>query len=160
MTTWEEVTGDKPISPGSYRFRATVRAPYNATIRAAIENGIKIQIVAKGGTPGKFASAPPLYSSSGTLMPWPFTHEFAMPVRDPNKPVQAGLDPRAFLLIVAGVVVLGLTFFLVEHKLERLVTTVGEQVRDTTKPLFDLLSPGTLVLALLGLVLVLRARRA
>ncbi len=158
-STWIVAPDGKPLTPGMYRLSGTIAAPYNDTVRKALEAGLRVQVIAKGEVPKVFASSPPLYSSGGRLEPWPFSLTFEHP--QPSGRVEAGIDPRAFLLIVAGVVTLGLTFVLISSKLEKLITTTSDEViKPILDPLAQLLSPGTIVLAIVGMFIFLRARRA
>jgi len=84
-----------------------------------------------------------------TLGPWPFIARFERPA---DEPTMAGVNVAAVALLVTAVAALALGLSLLSTKVDKLLQTLS----DTLKPV---LSPGTLVLAVLAIFLITRARK-
>jgi hypothetical protein len=142
----------EPIAAGeTYRFNASLSAPYNKVTRKAVEVAYRVQLGLKGFKVIAFSSAPGLYSAhSGALGPWAFFVTFVAPVGGAVK--TAGLDARAIIAIAIVIVVIGVSARTIGGSLERLITTAGETVKgDLLAPIFN---PGTLILIVLAIAIV------
>jgi len=161
VSTFEPVSEGARLVPGeTYRIRATVRGPYNAAVTGALRLAFDAQLVLKGNTVLGHDHAPPLWDMhTNALGPWPYLVTFRPPpAPDPNAPMQAGIDARAVAGIVAAVIALVLAVALVSSKLEHLVATVADESRKTVHELGgSLLSPGTIILVVLAIALVVGA---
>ena len=153
--TWEPVPSQAPLGPGTYRIVGAFKGAYNPATREGLKRGLQLKLEAAGNRFLYFLHAPPVMSAhDAKLGPWPFTIAFERP-RD--QIAVAGFDGRAVLGLLALIAGAALALSIVAARLEKLVTAIGREViQPTLKPL---LSPGTIVLAALGVFLFLQARR-
>jgi len=148
-SVWSEVPPAQRLTPGKYRAIGTVRGAYNAATRAAVAVAMRVKVEAQGNTWVGFTSSPPLYNAHDfSEGPWVFTVRFDRPEGEPTR---AGIDGRSIAVILALVASAALGLALLSTKLEKLVETL-------TNPLKPILSPGTIVLAVLAIFLLTRAR--
>ena len=70
--------------------------------------------------------------------------------------VQAGLDPKAMLALLALVVGSLAALALTDKHFERAVETVGDEVEDTIGAVGTLLNPATLAFVVLAIFLITR----
>jgi hypothetical protein len=150
---------DRRLVPGEvYRLRCTFRGAYNTFNRGLVETKFRLEAAAKGFRVRRVETFPPMIvAHTSSLAPWSATMEFEV---NPSGASQAGIDPRAALGVAALVITIALSFTLIESKLEKLVTVIGDTI---VKPPLDflqqLLSPGTLVLAFAAFAVFFLARR-
>jgi hypothetical protein len=161
--TWEPVsTSAAPVKGARYRWSAFIRLPYAKApvVRGVVSGALKVAAATGAIALEGVDSYPPAASSSGVLSDrWRLEARWRALVGgsayDVEPPSQAGLGQLVALVVGALLAGFGAVYIL--SKLEREV--VSPLVEDARKLLEPLLNPGALVLALVGVFLVLRARR-
>lgn len=154
-STWRPVSDTETQYVGqSYRMRQDIRLAYNALVVDAWETAWRINAAAKGDiTIDRFEVIPPAIGvwAPNTVPPWTLiTYYHVNPKPELS---QAGFDPRG-IIVLAGLVVAGLAITaLASQRLEKLVTTAGEQTKSVVH---ELLNPGVLVLVVVAIFLITR----
>lgn len=148
MATWQSVSTADTLKAGeTYRLVNVVKAPYNEVVKTAYRTQFQLMAWANDYTVKGFEFDPPMFTAhTNDLAPWSARMVFTPIPR--TGVVQAGMDPRALLALAATIIAGALALVLVSSKLEHLVTTTGQTVKDTvvgaTAPVFN---PAVLILA-------------
>lgn len=155
MSRWVEWKG-KQLPGEEYRVRCTLQGPYNAAITGALKLKFRAEGAAKGLTMLGFDHAPPLWDAhTNRLGPWPFIARYR--VQESEGISQAGIDPRVIFALAALVIAIAVSGALLSSKIEKrfedMVNTVGDKTKDV---LHEVLNPGLLVLAVVGIYLIAR----
>lgn len=148
--TWRDVEGNSPLVNGqTYRIHTYIRAAYTPTNVELLKKLFRLKLAGPFNQILRFEHAAPMYSAHGTgQTPFPFHVVF----KRTDGSTQAGIDPRGIMAIAALVVIAAASFYLISSKLQVLIETVGEEVRDTVSNAGDnlnktVLNPGLLLLA-------------
>lgn len=149
--TWQS-QGSLPLVIGErYRMVLKIRAPYNDVTEAAVRLQFEAKAIQNHYKLESFRAVVPFQRDTvdTSYMPtWTAYIEFT--VRPDQIAQEAGLDPRALLVLAGVVVTVALAFVLVESKIERLITTTintGEKAaKDLAKS--TVFNPGFLIIAL------------
>jgi hypothetical protein len=151
--TWKDVEGNAALQAGkTYRIHTYVKAAYTPANVELLKKLYRLKLAGPFNQIMRFEHAAPMYSAHGTGQnPFPFHVVFLRKGADPNAIAQAGIDPRGLMAIAALVVVAAASFYLISSKLQILVETVAEEVRDTVSNFGDnlnktVLNPGLLLL--------------
>jgi hypothetical protein len=141
MPAWEANSGNTLLPGETYRIRATVRGPYGSLYVGLMRTAFKWECFARDWDYVSVDSAPPMLSAhSGSFTPWTVTLSFRP--RGQVGVSEAGLDPRGLAVLAGVIVASALALVLIEPKLERLVSSVGDNVvRPITDPIARAVSP-------------------
>ena len=129
--TWVDVAdGERQQAGQTYRSIVSVRMPYNDFNSALITAGLRTQAALTGDFEIQSLEVlPPLVTAHESSPVWSVQMVY-VPKAKPEI-VQAGLDPRVILslvaLVVAGIVATGL----LSTRLQKLVQTSGDETRQT-----------------------------
>lgn len=151
---WKLVGAGESLQAGDeYRLSMTIRAPYNRAVTEGLSIAMRVNASLKGLTIKSITHAPPLFSTHTTTQPtWPFVVTFT-PKATPAI-VENGLDPKVIWALTALVVTSLLALAVTSQKLEKLIVTTGDTLRDLAE--HTVFNPGVLVLAVVGIYLITR----
>jgi len=157
---WEPAAPGKFVPGETYRVKGYVSAPYTRVNVMMVKAALRLKFDRKNVSIIRIFDEAPMYSAHGTgATRWPVTVEFIGKEATIN---ESELDPRALLALAAVIAVAGITFYMVESKVEHLVTATADAVsgvidhtKDLVAPVFN---PVTLILGVVGVYLFTRSK--